>query len=156
MQFPVRIAVETLPALIVGSILLCAAAAMALRQWWSFRKLSQDPKADEVAYQHTERQIHRRLAVSGLLFLLGVLIPMGDQAEHIFILWPGLFFTFWVGVLLVVMVMVVIALMDMHSTIAYTKVTRVQLGAERRAIEEEIRRYRASQNRKADENPERN
>jgi hypothetical protein len=156
MQFPIRVAVDTLPALIVGGVLLCAAAAMALKQWWAFRRLNSNPNVDETAYQHTERQIHSRLSVSGLLFLLGVLIPMGDQLENVFVQRPGLFFAYWIGVLLLVFVMVVMALMDLLSTIAYTKSTRVRLGMERRAIEEDIRRYRASRNHAGGQNPENN
>jgi hypothetical protein len=146
MLLPVRIAADTLPALVVGGVLLCVAVAMGLKQWWAHRQLVLNPKIDETGYDHTERQIRRRLVVSGLLFLLGVLIPLGDQLDWFFRARPGLFFGYWIGVLSIVFVMVLMALGDLLSTLAYTQITRVRLRLERRVIEEEIRRYRAGQN----------
>ena len=151
MPLPIRIAADTLPALLVGGLLLCVAVTMGLKQWWAHRQLVLNPKVDEAGYAHTERQIRRRLVVSGLLFLLSVLIPFGDQLDWFFRQRPGLFFGYWVGVLLIVFAMVLMALGDLLSTLAYTQITRVRLRLERRVIEEEIRRYRASQNGRHEE-----
>ena len=151
MPLPIRIAADTLPALIVGAVLVCLAVGMALKQWWAHRQLQSNPKVDEAAYTHTERQIRRRLVVSGLLFLLGILIPLGDQLDFFFRQHPGLFFGYWIGVLLIVFMMVLMALGDLLSTLAYTQMTRLRLRLERRSIEDEIRRYRAGQNGHASE-----
>lgn len=145
MIIPFRLAPDTLPATIVGAALLCFAVVMAIRQWWAHRELISNSKLDEAAFLHTEQQIHRRLGISGLLFLLGVLIPLGDQMGVFFLQRPGLFFGYWIGVLLLVLLMVLVALIDLMSTVAYARHGRVRLGLERQAIEEDIRRYRASQ-----------
>ena len=156
MIFQMQFAADTIPALVMGAVLFCAASAMALKQWWAHRRLVLNPKVDEASYQHTERQIHRRLFISGLMFLLSVLIPMGDQLGVFFLQRAEWFFAFWMGVLLIVFMMVILALVDLLATVAYARLGRAELGMERRAIEEEIRRYRASRNQAASQNPENN
>lgn len=142
MPFPLRIDVNSLPALVVGALLLCAAAFVALKQWWAHRQLIQNMKVTEAGYQIAERQIRHRLAVGFLLFLLAVAIPLGDQFDILFRARPGLFFAYWMGVLLLVFGMVVIALGDILSTLAYARISQVELRHERHELEEEIRRFR--------------
>lgn len=151
MPFPLRIDVNSLPALVVGALLLCAAAFVALKQWWAHRQLIQNMKVTEAGYQIVERQIRHRLAVGVLLFLLAVAIPLGDQFDILFRARPGLFFAYWMGVLLLVFGMVVIALGDILSTLAYARVSQVDLRRERHELEEEIRRFRKDANANNDE-----
>ena len=155
MLLPIRIDVDSLPALLVGGLLLCAAIFMALKQWWAHRRLVLNMKVNEAGYQIAERQIRHRLAVGILLFLLGVAIPLGDQLDMFFRVRPGVFFAYWMGVLLLVFAMVVIALGDILTTLASVRVSQVDLHRERQELEEEIRRFRAqsnSTNEKHDEN----
>jgi len=147
--FPIRVDANTLPALVMGALLLLVAAVLSLKQWWAYRRLSLNPKVDEAGYIHTERQIRNRLAVGGLLFVLGVAIPLGDQADVFFRARPGLFFAYWMVILLLVFAMVVVAIGDVLSTLAFARVSQVALRHERRELEEEIRRYRASRNNQA-------
>lgn len=148
--FPVRVDANTLPALVMGALLLLLAAALSLKQWWAYRRLMLNPKVDEAGYVHSERQIRNRLIVGGLMFVLGVAIPVGDQADFFFRARPGLFFAYWMVVLLLVFAMVVVAIGDVLSTLAYARVSQFALRRERRELEEEIRRYRASKNGHAD------
>ncbi len=148
--FPVRVDANTLPALVMGALLLLVAAALSLKQWWAYRRLTLNPKVDEAGYVHTERQIRNRLIVGGLMFVLGVAIPLGDQADVFFRARPGLFFAYWMVVLLLVFAMVVVVIGDVLSTLAYARVAQFALRRERRELEEEIRRYRASKNGHAD------
>ena len=147
---PIRIDVETLPALLVGAFLLCAATVQILRQWWAHRQLDLNPKLDEAAYTHLDRQIHSRLFVGVLLFALGIAIPLGDQLDFFFRAHPSLFFVYWIAVLLAVFGMVILALTDAAMTVAYARVSQSRLRKERQQIEDEIRRYRASKNGSAD------
>jgi hypothetical protein len=146
MPLPVRVDVDNLPPLIVGGLLLFAAAFMALKQWWAHRRLMQNMKVNEAGYQIAERQIRHRLAVGVLLFVLAIAIPLGDQLDFFFRARPGLFFAYWMGVLLLVFAMVVIALGDILSTLAAARLTQVDLRRERQELEEEIRRFRAQSN----------
>lgn len=147
---PIRIDVETLPALLVGAFLLCAATVQILRQWWAHRQLDLNPKLDEAAYTHLDRQIRSRLIVGVLLFALGIAIPLGDQLDFFFRAHPSLFFVYWIAVLLAVFGMVILALTDAAMTVAYARVSQSRLRKERQQIEDEIRRYRASKNGSAD------
>ena len=148
---PIRLDAVSLPALIVGALLLLAAAAMGLWQWWTHRQLVLNSKLDEVGYRHSERQIRFRLAVSGLLFLLGVAIPLGDQLDVFFRGRPAFFFTYWIGVLFLIFAMVVVAIADAVSTLAFARLSQVELRHKRNELAEEIRKYRASKNGSAAE-----
>lgn len=143
MMLPIRLDVDSVPALVVGALLLCAAAFMALKQWWAHRRLIQNTKINEAGYKIAERQIRHRLAVGVMLFVLGVALPLGDQLDFFFRVRPGLFFAYWMGVLFLVFVMVVMALGDVLSTLASARISQVDLRRERQELEEEIRRFRA-------------
>jgi hypothetical protein len=149
---------DTLPALIVGGFLILVAIAMSLRQWWSHRELQQRVKVDEFDYAHLERQIQRRLLMSGLFFLVGFLISIGNRLDGFVQRTPNSYFTFSFtflgGILLLVAAIVVLGVVDLLSTIAYMRHTSGQLRSERQKIEEELRQYRAHQKiGKGDEPP---
>ena len=143
---PIRIDDNSLPPLIVGALLLAAAAVVGFKQWWAHRRLMENSRVNEAAYVIAERQIRHRLVVGALLFVLGVAIPLGDQLDFFFRGRPGLFFAYWMGVLLLVFTMIVVAIGDALSTLAFARVSQVDLHRERRELEEEIRRFRARQN----------
>ena len=81
-----------------------------------------------------------------MLGIVGILIPLGDQLEPFFRGRPGLFFVYWMAVLILVAWTVLMALGDWMSSAAYSSLANIQLRVERRRLEEEVRRYRASQN----------
>lgn len=146
----IRIDADSLPALIVGALLLCGAVAMGLKQWWAHRRLMLNTKVGEVGYVIAERQIQHRLIVGGLLFVLGVAIPLGDQLDFFFRVRPGLFFAYWMTIMLLVFAMVVVAIGDVLSTLAYARLSQVELRRERQELEDEIRRFRASRSSNPD------
>src|SRR5689334_7747689 len=110
-MFPnlIRIDKTTIPALAVGAVLLAASIALMLKQWWAHRRLMQNAKVDEAGYSIAERQVRHRFAVGVMLFALGVAIPFGDQMDVFFRVNPGMFFAYWVGVLVLVLAMVIVA-----------------------------------------------
>lgn len=154
MMLPIRLDVDSVPALVVGALLLCAAAFMALKQWWAHRRLVQNTKVNEAGYKIAERQIRHRLAVGVMLFVLGVALPLGDQLDFFFRIRPGLFFAYWMGVLFLVFVMVVMALGDVLSTLAAARISQVDLRRERQELEEEIRRFRAQRENSVEKHDE--
>ncbi len=146
MPLPIRIAADTLPALIAGALLLGFAAVTAWLQIRTRRALSPFLEEDALARTHADRQLRRRLQMSAMLGIVGVLIPLGDQLEPFFRGRPGLFFVYWVVVLILVAWTVLMALGDWMSSSAYSSLANIQLRIERSRLEEEVRRYRASQN----------
>ena len=151
MPLPLRIAADTLPALIAGALLLGFAVVSAWLQIRARRALSPILEEDDLARIHADRQLRRRLQMSGMLGIIGVLIPLGDQLEPFFRARPGLFFVYWMVVLILVAWTVLMALGDWMSSTAYSSLANIQLRIERSRLEEEVRRYRASQNGHAGE-----
>lgn len=146
MRSALEINPQTLPALIVGGFLILVAVGMSLKQWWSHRELQRRVKVDEHNYAHLERQIQRRLVMSGLIFLIGCLISVGNRLDQVFQWTPASYFAysslFLGGVLLLVAAVVVLGLVDLVSTMAYTRRAGGQLHGERQKLEEEIRQHR--------------
>jgi hypothetical protein len=125
------------------------AAVMGLRQWWSHRELQRRVKVDEYEYAHLERQIQRRLAMSGLFLLVGCLISVGQRFDQFVQQTPNSYFafsfTFLGGILFLVAAIVVLGFVDLFSTVVFTRRAGGQLRTERQKIEDELRQYRASQ-----------
>ena len=77
--------------------------------------------------------------------MIGVLIPLGDQFDQLFALRPLLFLLWVVFVFALVVWMVLMALGDWLSTLTYSEIAKARLRFERRNLEDDIRRYHASQ-----------
>ncbi len=136
---------DWLPALIAGIVLLMIAAGTAWHQWRGWQRGPAALPADDESRIHAARQLRRRLQISAMLGLIGLLIPLGDVLP-IFRRSPTLFVVFWLGVLGVVIWIVLLALGDLASNVAQTKLAQSHLHAERKALEQEIRRYRTQNN----------
>jgi hypothetical protein len=142
----IRIDATTLPALIFGGVLVIIAIVMAVMVWRVRRSLDSIVADDPDAELHANRQLRRRWQVSVMLAAVGILIPLGDQLDQLFKQRPILFLAWVSCVLILVLWMVLMALGDWMSTIAYSAVARARLRFERRTLEDEIRRYHAARN----------
>ena len=146
MPILIKIDMTTLPALIFRALLVVAAIVMAVVVWRTRRSLEPLLENDDKARLHADRQFRRRIQVSVMLAAVGILIPLGDQMDKVFLQRPVLFIA-WVGsVMILVMWMVLMAVGDWLSTMTYSTVANMRLRHERRALEDEIRRYHAQQN----------
>lgn len=146
MPVAIRIDASTLPALIFGAVLVIISVIMGVVVLRLRRSLDAIVANDPEALVHADRQLRRRLQVSAMLLIVGILIPLGDQLDQVFRQRPFLFLTWVACVLILVMWMVLMALGDWMSTVAYSAVARARLRFERREIEDEIRRYHAARN----------
>lgn len=145
-MLPIRIDATTLPALIFGGFLLLCAITMGVMVTRSRPSREQDAEVDESTRRLAQGQFRRRIQISVMLGMIGILIPLGDQLDQLFIRRPFLFFVWVALVFILTLWMVLMALGDWLSTFAYSAVTRTHLRHERRQLEEEIRRYHASKN----------
>ena len=154
---PLELDSQTLVVLFVGGFPMAFAVVMGLRQWWSHRELQRSVKVDEYEYAHLERQIQRRLVMSGLFFLVGCLISVGHRFDGFIQQSPNSYFafsfTFLGGILFLVAAVIVLGFVDLLSTIAFTRRASGQLRGERQKIEEELRQYRARQKSGTDDEP---
>lgn len=146
LPFLIRIDAKTIPALIFGAILVAIAVVMAVFVRRARRAIEPMLADDNQARQHADRQFRRRIQVSVMLGAVGILIPLGDQMEKVFLQRPLLFLAWVCCVLMLVVWMVLMALGDWLSTVAYSAIARSRLRYERRGLEEEIRRYHAERN----------
>lgn len=136
---------DWLPAVIVGSAILVFSGGLGWKQWSAWKGGTADLPREDDARVHASRQLRRRLQVSILLALVGLMIPAGDLLP-IFRRSPRLFVIYWLGVLAVVTWAVVLALGDLASNLAYSRVARNRLRQERKALEMELRDYRKTTN----------
>lgn len=141
-----RIDAQTLPALIFGILLVVIATIMAAFVRKSRLDLEPILKNDDAGRLHANRQFRRRIQISVLLAVIGVIIAAGDQMDKV-IGGRALLFLAWISsIFALTMWMVLLALGDWLSTMSHSAITRVQLRHERSALEEEIRRYHAARN----------
>ena len=145
-MFQIRIDATTTPALIFGGVLLVIATIMSGFVWRARKSLDPVLENDNNSRLHADRQFRRRMQISIMLGIVGILIPLGDQAEKLFKVRPALFFL-WLGCVFVLVIwMVLMALGDWLSTFAYSAIARSQLRHQRSELEAEIRRYHAAKN----------
>lgn len=134
---------------------LIALAAFLIR--WHFRAWNEhqaDTTVDERELRYYRFQFRRRLFVSALLILLGVLIPAGDallsqlqQPQQKPPAWmPALFAGYCILVLVIAMLLMVLAFVDLAAGKAHRRATlgAIQgLARKRRELEAEVARLRA-------------
>ena len=104
---------ELLPALMLGLLLLAAAAGLIashVRTWHRAR----GNELESVEQDYRRRQYRRRLQASGMIGLVGILLPLGTLIP--LQLHPSLFVFFWFGVMLLTVWIMLLALGDMFST----------------------------------------
>ncbi len=122
--------------------------ALWLMRWHCrvWKEHAADETNDDRARRHYRRQFRRRIQVSVLVFLLGVLIPVGDwlmtnaQRKH-----PQWIALFWIAVLALTMWIMILALFDWLSTRMHVRATRAALGTlarKQRELEAELERLR--------------
>lgn len=136
---------DWLPALVVGCLLVVFAAGLAAFQWKAWNSGPQQLPPENEIRGHAWRQLRRRLQVSGFLAAIGVMIPLGDMLP-IFRRDQQLFAIFWLVVLGLVVWMVLLVLGDLASNVASNREAQSRLDIERRALEQEIQRFRAEGN----------
>lgn len=118
------------------------ACAVAWHQW-KYRQ--PEATADELSQAHARRQLRRRLQVSAMIALLGLLIPLGDMLP-LFRKSPVAFFVFWVAMLCLTGWIVLLALADMASAKVFHSRAAKQLLQQKQELEAELARYRSRSN----------
>jgi hypothetical protein len=100
---------------------------------------------DDRERRHYRLQFRRRIQVSALLILLGVMIPTGDwlmvQRRN-----PMWITVFWIAVLVLSLWIMLLAAVDWLSTRLYVRVTRAtlaEIARKQRELEAEVERLRS-------------
>lgn len=135
---------STLPAQIVGGLLVLAGAAFALLEWRAYRAAVADPKAEDRERLFFAKRLRRRLQTAGLIALVGIALPVGDQLIEQRQA-PLVITVFWAGVLFITGWIALLGVADYFSTRTQMKVSMARLSHQRRALEDELERYREQQ-----------
>lgn len=126
------------PALVVG-IVLIASGSFAIRSHMrSWRRQQVDPTFEDRDREYYQRRYRRRMQMSGILVILGVLIGAGDallpfQKAH-----PGPVAMYWIGVLLLTGWLILLGLADLISTMAYGRIELARVQQKHRDLERQV------------------
>jgi hypothetical protein len=129
-----------------GAVLLVAGLLMMRSHAHTWRQQKSDPKlgpADIKFYGHRYR---RRMQASGMLAVIGVLLPVGEAIKLLPLPWRWVALSwavFWMVVLLLVLWLVVLAMGDMISTRVYSTIALNRIRAEQLQLERKAAALRA-------------
>jgi hypothetical protein len=129
---------NTWPALIVAAILLAIGISMMASHVRSWRRQQADTTLDERDLAYYRRRFRRRMQMSAILAILGVLIGLGDvmlpfQKRH-----PIPVSLYWIGVLLLTGWVILLGFGDLWSTAAYGRVELARVRQKRRELERQV------------------
>lgn len=135
---------ELFPARVIGGCLIVLGAVMLAAHVRAWRKQQAEVDLDESDRRHYRTRFRRRMQTSGLILVLGVLIPLGDW---LFVLGrPVVSTLFWVGVLVLVGWVVLLGIGDLLATKAHSRVSLSRLHVKQRQLEQELAALRRRSN----------
>ena len=118
-------------AIVIAGLLLMRSH---VRQW---SQQQDDPELDERQRRHLHWRYRRRMQASGLLTLIGIMIPVGD-IEALFGAEPVWFAVYWFVVIGLVIWVALLALGDLAVTRAHSQVDLKRLEQMQRELEQEL------------------
>jgi hypothetical protein len=121
----------------VGAAIIIAGVLAMRSHYYTWQKQKTDPDLDERERQHLYRRFRRRLQATGLLVLIGILIPVGD-IEVLFANRPGLFAAHWIAVIVLVLWVGLLAVGDLASTRVHSRVSLSRIEQKKRELEREV------------------
>ena len=126
------------PALIVGLVLVASGTFAIRSHMRSWRRQQDDPTFQDRDREYYGRRYRRRMQMSAILVILGILIGVGDvllpfQKAH-----PGPVALYWIGVLLLTGWLILLGLADLFSTIAYGRVELARVRQQRQDLERQV------------------
>ncbi|NOX55863.1 MAG: hypothetical protein GXP27_15755 [Planctomycetes bacterium] len=130
----------------VGAALIVTGLVMITAHVRAWKRQRQDPALDDFDREHYRARYRRRLQTSGLIALLGLLIPLGD-APFLWRQGVRISTIFWLAILLLTVWIVLLAIGDIvatrtHARVALSRIRRKQRELESRA--DELKRRRSN------------
>lgn len=121
----------------VGAGVVIAGLLLMRSHVQSWSRQQEDPELDDRDRRHLRRRFRRRMQASGLLTVIGVMIPIGD-IESVFRAAPVIFAVYWFVVIALVMWVALLALGDLAATRAHSRVDISRLEHMQRELEQEL------------------
>jgi uncharacterized membrane protein YesL len=135
---------DRIPALVFGACLILGGTAALVWHVRSWRRHRRNDQTSGAELQYYRRQFSRRIQATGLIVLIGILLPIGDLPlwKH----YPGSWAVFWMAVLGLTVWLLLLGLSDLQSTRVHSRDAIQRLHALRekqRELEREIARIKA-------------
>ncbi|MGC1275977.1 MAG: hypothetical protein WBC44_19910 [Planctomycetaceae bacterium] len=136
---------ESLVAFLTGVALVTLGLAFLRRHRRMQQIRRDDPSIGDDEQLFYDRQYRRRLLTSGLIVVLGVLIPIGylllDRRPAL----PATVVTlYWIGVLLLVLFVLLLGIIDLFATGMHAKDAISRVRSEKAALERQLEEVRRS------------
>lgn len=132
-----------IPSVILGGILV----ALGLLWMWShlrtWRAEKRDEAHDEFDRSHYASRFQRRMQTSGMVVLIGILIPVGDVFVWNWGPWTSTLY--WLGILCLALWIAVQAIGDFTSVQSYSRAAMARVNTKRQQAEAELAEYRRRQ-----------
>lgn len=135
---------DRIPALVFGALLVIGGSLGLVWHVRSWRRHRSEPDTSDSDRHYYRRQFSRRIQATGLIVLIGVMLPIGDL--HAWKNYPGGWAIFWMIVLALAMWVLLLGCRDLMSTRVYSRDALSRLDSLRekqRELEQEIARIRA-------------
>lgn len=120
-----------------GATIIIVGVLVMRSHYYTWQRQNADPELDDRERKHLQRRYRRRLQATGLLVVIGVLIPIGD-IEVLFANRPVLFAVYWFVVIALVLWVGLLAVGDLASTRAHSRVSLSRLQQKQRELEREV------------------
>ena len=136
---------ESIVAFLTGVVLVALGTAFLRRHRRVQAERRDDLSIPEDEKRFYERQHQRRMLTSGLIVVLGLLIPLGflliDRQPPL----PGpVVALFWIGVLLIVLFVLLLGLIDLFATGLHARNAMHRVQIEKAALERQLEEIRRS------------
>ena len=129
---------------IFGAMLIAVGGAMMLGHSKSWKEAREQDDLEESELKFQGRRFRRRMQASGLMVIIGILIPLGDRLP-ILRQRADLWVMFWALVFVAVIWMALLALADVISTQAHARVALGRVQRKQRELQQELTRLKARQ-----------
>jgi hypothetical protein len=135
--------IESLVSVLSGVVLVILGLAFLRRHRRTWRARQVDPALEDHQRRYYVRQYRRRLVTSGLIVLIGILIPIGDMLLERRPAPPAVPLTlFWIGVLLIVLLVLLLGLLDLFATGLHARDEISRFYSEKAALERQAEELR--------------
>ena len=146
----VPIVADTIPGIIVGTLLVLFGAGLIQLHRTSWFHRQHDDELSDDDYQFFSKQYRRRMQTSGLLILIGFLIVIGDAPYMPWKTYPGLFAVYWGGILLIAFWVILSAIADMSASRVRSTALISRIQDQQRILEKQLTELRQKQHRKSE------
>ncbi|MFV0444813.1 MAG: hypothetical protein ACK5Q5_14670 [Planctomycetaceae bacterium] len=130
------------PAAVMGTGLVLLGGWFMKLHLQTWRRYAADPTIDDAEREHYRRQFRRRMQASGIILVIGLMVPIGDSL----IPWrkqdASVATLYWLFVLGLTCWVLLLAMGDLVSTRAHSRASLSRLQRKQRELQEEADRLR--------------